>query len=111
MTDRSTVRPLYEQLADTLKQQIDTGEYGAGDWLPSEREISELHDVSRNTVRLALQSLVSDGVLEAKPSRGYVVPATDEPVDNGNELREIRLAIARIEDRLDRLERQRSKGR
>ena len=105
------MRPLYEQLAETLKQLIDGGDYKPGDWLPSEREISEQHGVSRNTVRLALQALVAEGAIEAKPSRGYVIPARVERRGAGSELREIKLAIARIEERLDRLERQRPKGR
>jgi DNA-binding GntR family transcriptional regulator len=105
------VRPLYEQLAETLKQLIDSGEYKPGDWLPSEREISERHGVSRNTVRLALQGLVAEGAIEAKPSRGYVIAGKIDRRGAGAELREIKLAIARIEERLDRLERQRPKRR
>jgi DNA-binding GntR family transcriptional regulator len=102
------VLPLYEQLAATLRQQIETGAYAVGDWLPSEREIGEAHDVSRNTVRLALKGLMDEGVIDARPSRGYVVTGpVDGAIGRANELDDIRASIARIEQRLDRLERQR----
>jgi DNA-binding GntR family transcriptional regulator len=97
---------LYEELANTLRQQIVDGRYGPGDWLPSEREISETHEVSRNTVRLALRALVDGGVIEARPSRGYVVTSADGLSGSPSEIAELRASIERIEQRLDRLERQ-----
>ncbi len=43
------------QVADQLERAILTGEFAAGDLLPSERELSERLDVSRSVVREALK--------------------------------------------------------
>ena len=47
----------------------------AGDPVPSERELCELFDVSRMTVRQAIDTLIVDGVLERQQGRGtFVAP-------------------------------------
>ncbi len=56
----STV-PLYVQIKEHLRQQIESGVYPLGARLPSERELSRTFQVSRMTARQALQLLASDG--------------------------------------------------
>lgn len=65
--------PLYQQLCDTLKEQIKTGQYKAGDKIPSEEQLSRLYQISRITVRNALQHLVDEDILLKKKGKGTYV--------------------------------------
>lgn len=66
-------RPLYEQVADHLRAAIEKGELKPGDQVSSEAELSAEHDVSRQTVRLALQQLTQSGLLTSGRGRGRYV--------------------------------------
>ncbi|GMQ73073.1 GntR family transcriptional regulator [Tetragenococcus halophilus] len=65
-------QPLYYQLVDFLKNQIEN-KLLAHDKLPSEREIEKRFGVSRTTVRLALQELESDGYVYRRHGKGTFV--------------------------------------
>lgn len=60
---------LYREIADSIRQ----GQLQPGDRLPPERTLSELHGVSRATVRRAMRDLVEDGLVEAGVGRGSFV--------------------------------------
>ena len=67
--------PLYQQLRQKLEAEIRNGVFKPGAPLPSEREIAEICDVSRVTVRKAVHSLVRDGfVVQRRGSGTTVVP-------------------------------------
>lgn len=70
MLNRDTVVPLYHQLSEILKEQIQSGEIPAGAKLPSERELMELYHLSRNTVRQAIDILVKDGFVYQDHGKG-----------------------------------------
>lgn len=70
---RSSAMPLYAQLAELLRQQIEDGEHAPGDPLPSEAELCAIHGVSRTAVRQALSSLVDDGLVVKEKGRGTFV--------------------------------------
>lgn len=53
--------PLYAQLEQILKQQIECGTYKKGDFLPTEKELMEKYELSRVTVRQAMTNLVQSG--------------------------------------------------
>ena len=73
--DVNTPVPLYEQLKNLLQSQISTGIYSSGEKLPAEAELCSKYEVSRVTVRRALDDLVADGALERKQGKGtYVAP-------------------------------------
>jgi GntR family transcriptional regulator, transcriptional repressor for pyruvate dehydrogenase complex len=57
------VRKAYEQAADQLRDQILSGSIKAGERLPKELELAELLGVSRTTVREALRTLASEGLI------------------------------------------------
>ncbi len=57
------VRPLHCRLADELRGDIDAGRYPRGSQLPSEHQLAGRHSVARGTVRLALATLRSEGVI------------------------------------------------
>lgn len=65
--------PLYEQIYHYIKSEILSGELPFKKRLPSTRKLAEYLQVSRTTVDLAYEQLVSEGYLEAVPYRGYFV--------------------------------------
>lgn len=65
--------PLYQRIASELREQIRTGAIKAGDRLPTEQELREKHDVSRNTVRLALGLLQNEGMITSTQGKGTIV--------------------------------------
>ena len=67
----------YEIIVGQVEQAITDGTYGAGDRLPSERQLMADFGVSRATVREAMRVLQATGVIESRPGdpRGPVVTA------------------------------------
>ena len=65
--------PLYEQIYDYIKQEIQSGRIQSGDRLPSTRALCRHLEVSRSTVELAYEQLLSEGYVETVPYRGYFV--------------------------------------
>lgn len=65
--------PLYEQIYDYIKKDIQTSRIKSGEKLPSTRALSKYLEVSRSTVELAYEQLLSEGYVEAFPCRGYFV--------------------------------------
>jgi len=61
------------QVFDQLKEQIVKGQWPAGTKLPSEHELSKQLNVSRVSVRAALQMLVALGLLETRHGEGTFV--------------------------------------
>lgn len=68
-----SAEPLYRQLADKLKKEMDDGILLAGSKLPTENELVETYKVSRVTVRKALDSLTQQGYLERRSGKGTFV--------------------------------------
>lgn len=65
--------PLYYQLVEQLREQLQMGELEPGAQLPSERELSEQFGISRMTVRQAIAYLVQQGLLVVKQGVGTFV--------------------------------------
>jgi GntR family transcriptional regulator len=65
----SPISRKWRTIADQLRRQIVRGELQPGDRLPSEAELMERWQVSRNTVRLATAQLVNEGLIETLPGR------------------------------------------
>lgn len=72
MTKRSAATEVhaYKALSKELRTSILEGKYGEGDKLPTEAELSSKHQVSRQTVRHAMQELVAEGLVYRVPGRG-----------------------------------------
>src|SRR3569623_437753 len=66
-------RRLYRQVADQLRNLIDSGEYAVGSRLPTERELAEQLKISRPTVREALIALEVEGRLRIRVGSGIYV--------------------------------------
>lgn len=65
--------PLYHQVSNLLLEEIGEGKYEVGSYIPSERELIEYFQVSRITIRRALDALVAQGVLMRAQGKGTVV--------------------------------------
>ena len=78
MDNKSVKRyPLSKQVSDKLEQMIEDGEYQVGEKIPTEIELMDLFQVSRNTIREAIRSLTSAGVLEVKQGDGTYVRSSN----------------------------------
>jgi len=64
---------VYERLADELRQAIVSGQYQAGDKLPSTLELMARTGVANLTVRGAYRVLVEEGLVEPVNKRGFYV--------------------------------------
>lgn len=66
---------MYQQLADHLAEQIRTGRYKPFDRLPTEIELSRRFEVSRITVRQAIERLGAQNLVVRKQGKGTFVAA------------------------------------
>ena len=80
--------PMYRQIAEDLRGKIEAGEIAQGDQLPTEIELMEQYDASRNTVRDAIKLLTARDLVETRPGQGtfvvekinpFVTTLTDDP--------------------------------
>ncbi|MBA2272448.1 MAG: FadR family transcriptional regulator [Actinobacteria bacterium] len=65
--------PRSQLVRDQLQKAIDSGDFGPGEALPSERELVEAFQVSRVSVREAIRSLEAIGYVEVHQGRGSFV--------------------------------------
>ena len=70
---------LAEKLADRMRQEIGAGAFKAGDRLPTEREMAEIHGVSRAIVREAMGRLKQDGIVVTRQGSGAFVADSGAP--------------------------------
>ncbi|MBP6086686.1 MAG: GntR family transcriptional regulator [Pelolinea sp.] len=73
MIDPTNVIPKYYQLANILRQKIENGDYKAHDAIPSERQLEEQYNLSRPTIRQAIDVLERQGYLYRVHGRGTFV--------------------------------------
>jgi GntR family transcriptional regulator len=71
--------PMYRQIAEDLRQKIESGELSHGDQLPTELELREQYEASRNTVRDALKWLTTRSLIETRPGQGTFVAGKIDP--------------------------------
>ena len=65
--------PLYHQLMQRIRVDIEKGKYPVGSKIPPEHELEETYQLSRVTVRRALAELTEIGLLERKQGKGTFV--------------------------------------
>jgi GntR family transcriptional repressor for pyruvate dehydrogenase complex len=103
--------PVTQTIARRLQEMIRSGELAAGQKLPSQRVLSERLSVSRPTLREALLTLETLGLVQTLPARGTFVmdPANARPVqaawryDNAYDLHDVFQSRLLIEGELCRL--------
>ncbi len=79
MSNPADPRPLYQQLAARLREQITSGELPPGARIPTENDLIARYHASRNTVRGALTVLRTEGLLTSHQGRGNFV-RSDPPM-------------------------------
>jgi len=85
------VRPVaYRALAAQIRNAIRNGEYADGRQLPTEEQLVASYSVSRQTVRRAMQDLVSEGIIYRVAGRGtYPVAEQDRYVNHFGSVEEL----------------------
>jgi GntR family transcriptional regulator len=73
MINKNSPVPIYHQLEEYIKHQIENGALAEESVIPSEREYAEMFQISRMTVRQAINNLVSEGYLKRQKGRGTFV--------------------------------------
>ena len=79
MSNPADPRPLYQQLAALLRDQISSGELAPAAQMPTEADLATLYHASRNTVRGALNVLRAEGLVTSHQGRGNFV-RSDPPM-------------------------------
>lgn len=75
--DKNSPLPIYFQIQEILKQKINSGEWKPGERIPSEQTLSEMLNVSRMTIRQALNNLVKESLISRKRGIGTFVSVKD----------------------------------
>ncbi|HHV62692.1 MAG TPA: FadR family transcriptional regulator [Firmicutes bacterium] len=70
-------QPIYELVAQEIKDYIIRNNLGPGDKLPTEKELCEQFGVSRTSIREAVKSLQSLGIIETKQKEGIILKNLD----------------------------------
>ncbi|WP_373842053.1 GntR family transcriptional regulator [Limosilactobacillus sp.] len=65
--------PVYIQIHNQLRENIENGKWTVGQKIPAERELASSFHVSRMTLRQAIQALVDEGILERRIGSGTFV--------------------------------------
>jgi GntR family transcriptional regulator of abcA and norABC len=67
--DKGSKEPAYKQIENYICNKISKGDWVIGSRLPSQRSLAEIFGVNRSTVVMALDNLISYGMLESKIGR------------------------------------------
>ncbi|MEH7112897.1 PLP-dependent aminotransferase family protein [Neobacillus niacini] len=90
--DGQSKEPLYMQLYQHIKEEIQKGILDAGTRLPSIRQLSSYLNVSKNTIELAYQQLIAEGYVDSRARSGLYV------VENNTDIIPIKKAQAKLFD-------------
>ncbi len=71
--DRSAPEPLYQQLADLIRGQIERGQLAPRTAIPSISALATAHGVSEVTVKIAVDVLKREGLVRGVPGKGTYV--------------------------------------
>ncbi|SDS50193.1 transcriptional regulator, GntR family [Jiangella sp. DSM 45060] len=69
------MRPAYQRVADSLRADIEAGRWQPSTKLPSEHTLAQTFEVSRTTIRQALDVLESANVIRRQQGKGTFVAA------------------------------------
>ena len=75
--DHDSSKPLHQQAEEILREMIQEEDYRSGKLLPNEVELSKQLNISRNTLRQAINRLVFEGLLIRKKGYGTCVAPQD----------------------------------
>ena len=64
---------LYQEVSDSIKKDVIEGKYPLNSYIPTENELEEMYNVSKITVRKAIQILCNEGYLVKQSGKGTEV--------------------------------------
>jgi GntR family phosphonate transport system transcriptional regulator len=79
--------PLWISIRDTLRDEIATGQYRAGDRIPTEARLADRFGVNRHTIRRALADLSEAGMVHARRGAGVFVARAQTAYPLGRRVR------------------------
>jgi len=71
--DKKSGIPLYLQIKHQIKKLLENGNLKEGEQLPTERDLSENLQVSRNTVSMAYKELVLENIILSIPFLKFLI--------------------------------------
>jgi LacI family transcriptional regulator len=71
--DRTARGRTSAEILQQLRQELTSGKYHAGQFIPTQRQLAETFNVAPDTVRRALKALEVDGLLQARARQGFCV--------------------------------------
>jgi len=107
--DSNDPRPPYAQIADAMREAIQTGDLAPGQRLPSGRKLADEYGVAPMTIQKALTTLRAEGLVRAYRGRGTFVHGGKVDADTDDEVGDLRASLddltRRVEELEERLER------
>ncbi len=97
--DRGLEDPVYEQVADQVRQLVASGALSPGTALPSVRQLAGDLGVNLNTIARAYRLLESEGFLVIRDRAGVTVAAPAQEIEHSARARlldEMRAILARL---------------
>ena len=94
----SSGKPIYEQIADQVREQILSGALSAGDALPSMRVLAKELRISVITTKRAYEELERDGFLDNVPGKGCFVAPQNRELLREAQLRRVEDILAQAVD-------------
>ncbi|VYU49647.1 aminotransferase class I/II-fold pyridoxal phosphate-dependent enzyme [Clostridium tertium] len=73
--------PLYIQLYNYFKKEIEVGNLQANSKLPSKRKLSKHLEISQNTIEAAYEQLIIEGYIISLPKKGYFVSEIENVIN------------------------------
>ena len=92
----SSPDPMYQQVADQIKNAIATGDLRPNDKLPSIRELSEALKISAITIKRAYLDLENEGYIFTRAGMGSFVSEVDRKILRDEKLAEFRIDLQRM---------------
>lgn len=81
--------PIYQQIADQIKEEILTGKRRQGEFLPSIRGLAKELRISVITTMKAYEELERQGLVTPQPGKGYYINAQDSEMLREQHLRKV----------------------
>ena len=85
--------PIYQQIAEQLKEEILSGKLKQGEYLPSIRGLAKDLKISVITTMKAYEQLAEEGLVTAAQGKGFYVNAQDSEMLKEQHLRKVESAL------------------
>lgn len=98
----SSMVPIYEQIVETIKREIASGELAADTVLPSVRTLSKELKISALTVKKAYDQLEEDGLVTTVHGKGTFVKGLNPGIIREEQLKELEEDMTKMLDKAKR---------